>query len=134
MGTGASRARRTSASTRQSRAHRGSEPPRCARPPRWSASGARSHVARRVGPCGPDITIAAGANFEEVAMGRLIRLDRTGHTTLAEWTEGAESEDAAVAAFRQELDRGMIASVSYGNGTAEVVRELPLDADLVVMR
>ena len=67
-------------------------------------------------------------------MGRLIRLDRTGHTTLAEWTRDDASADAAVAAFRAELDRGMIASVSHDDGTAEVVRELPLDADLVVMR
>jgi hypothetical protein len=67
-------------------------------------------------------------------MGRLIRLDRTGHTTLAEWTEGTESVDAATAAFRAELDRGMIASVSYEDGTAEIVRDLPLDAGLVVMR
>jgi hypothetical protein len=65
-------------------------------------------------------------------MGRLIRLDRTGHTTLAEWTEG--DADAAVAAFREQLDRGMVASVSYADGTAEVVRELPLDAELVVVR
>ena len=42
--------------------------------------------------------------------------------------------EAAVAAFRAELDRGMIASVSYADGTAEVVRELPLDAELVVLR
>jgi hypothetical protein len=67
-------------------------------------------------------------------MGRLIRLDRTGHTTLAEWTDDATSADAAVAAFRRELDLGMVASVSYDDGTAEVVRELPLDAELVVMR
>lgn len=67
-------------------------------------------------------------------MGRLIRLDRSGHTTLAEWTRGEESADAAVAAFRRELDLGMVASVSYEDGTAEVVRELPLGADLVVMR
>jgi len=67
-------------------------------------------------------------------MGRLIRLDRTGHTTLAEWTEEAGGAEAAIEAFRRELDRGMIASVSHPDGTAEVVRELPLDADLVVMR
>jgi hypothetical protein len=68
-------------------------------------------------------------------MGRLIRLDPSGHTTLAEWTAGDDLDaDAAVAAFRAELDRGMIASVSYGDGTAEVVRELPLDAELVVLR
>jgi hypothetical protein len=67
-------------------------------------------------------------------MGRLIRLDRSGHTTLAEWTSAEGGEEAAVAAFRAELERGMIASVSYRDGTAEVVRELPLDADLVVLR
>ena len=37
-------------------------------------------------------------------------------------------------AFRAELERGMVASVSYADGTAEVVRELPLDAELVVLR
>jgi len=68
-------------------------------------------------------------------MGRLIRLDRTGHTTLAEWSAGDHAaREAAVRAFRHELERGMIASAPTGNGTAEVVRELPLDADLVVMR
>lgn len=67
-------------------------------------------------------------------MGRLIRLDRTGHTTLAEWSAGAGDEEAALTAFREELDRGMIASVSYPDGGAQVVRELPLDAELVVMR
>lgn len=68
-------------------------------------------------------------------MGRLIRLDRTGHTTLAEWAaEDAAGSERAVALFAGELERGMIASVDAGNGTAEVVRELPLDADLVVLR
>jgi hypothetical protein len=68
-------------------------------------------------------------------MARLIRLDQSGHTTLAEWRAGdADAEEAAIAAFREELDRGMIASVSRPDGTAEVVRELPLDAELVVMR
>jgi hypothetical protein len=68
-------------------------------------------------------------------MSRLIRLDQTGHTKLAEWSTGDDAaEEAAVRAFRRELDRGMIASVSRPDGTAEVVRELPLDAELVVMR
>jgi hypothetical protein len=67
-------------------------------------------------------------------MGRLIRLDRSGHTTLAEWTAGEGGEQAAVVAFRRELDRGMIASVSHPDGSAEVVRELPLEAELVLMR
>lgn len=68
-------------------------------------------------------------------MSRLIRMDGSGHTTLAEWTAGdGAGEEAAVAAFRRELDSGMIASVTRTDGTAEVVRELPLDAELVVMR
>jgi hypothetical protein len=68
-------------------------------------------------------------------MGRLIRLDRTGHTTLAEWSAGeADSHAEAVAAFRRELDAGMLASIPTANGSAEVVRELPADADLVVLR
>jgi hypothetical protein len=68
-------------------------------------------------------------------MARLIRLDPTGHTTLAEWSAGdAGAQEAALEAFRRELDRGMVASVSNADGTADVVRELPLDAELVVMR
>jgi hypothetical protein len=67
-------------------------------------------------------------------MGRLIRLDRSGHTTLAEWSATQGGEETAVEAFRRELDLGMVASVSNPDGTAEVVRELPLDAELVVLR
>ena len=68
-------------------------------------------------------------------MSRLIRMDRTGHTELANWSPGDEAaEQAAITAFRRELDEGMLASVSNPDGTAEVVRELPLEAELVVMR
>ena len=68
-------------------------------------------------------------------MGRLIRLDRTGHSRLGEWTaEDAEAQAAAVEAFKAELERGMIGSASSDGGDAEVVRELPLDAELVIMR
>jgi hypothetical protein len=68
-------------------------------------------------------------------MARLIRLDRTGHTTLAEWTaEDDAARERAAVAFREHLEAGMIASVQLGDGTAEVVRELPADAELVVMR
>ncbi len=68
-------------------------------------------------------------------MGRLIRLDRSGHTELAEWKAGdAATHEAARTAFEAELERGMIASSNRADGTAEVVRELPSDAELVVMR
>jgi hypothetical protein len=68
-------------------------------------------------------------------MARLIRMDRTGHTTLAEWTAGDDAAiEAAVAAFRRELDAGYYAVVSTGEGQAEQVRELPADAELVILR
>ena len=68
-------------------------------------------------------------------MGRLIRMDSTGHSTLADWTVGDETAyDAAVEAFRRELDEGYIGVVSEGEGHATQVRELPRDAELVIMR
>ncbi len=68
-------------------------------------------------------------------MARLIRMDHTGHTELAQWTaEDPGAVEAAVTAFRRELDRGYFAMVSTGEGHAEQVRELPMDADLVIMR
>lgn len=68
-------------------------------------------------------------------MSRLIRMDQTGHTTLAEWTADDEaSREAAVAAFRDEMESGSIAMVTRGPGHAEHVRELPLDEELVIMR
>jgi hypothetical protein len=68
-------------------------------------------------------------------MARLIRMDHTGHTTLAEWTTAdAASVEAAVRALRAELDRGYYAVVSEGEGQARQVSELPLDAELVIMR
>jgi hypothetical protein len=62
-------------------------------------------------------------------------MDRTGHTTVAEWTaEDALATEAAAAAFGAELDRGYYAVVSRGPGDAEQVRELPIDAPLVILR
>jgi hypothetical protein len=68
-------------------------------------------------------------------MARLIRMDQTGHTTLAEWTaDDPDAIEAAVAAFREQLDAGYYAVVSTGEGHAEQVRELPEDAELVILR
>jgi hypothetical protein len=68
-------------------------------------------------------------------MSKLIRMDQTGHSTIAQWTPSdPDSVDAAVAAFRAELDRGYLAMVSTGPGHAEQVRELPIDAPLVILR
>ena len=68
-------------------------------------------------------------------MSRLIRMDQTGHTTLAEWTaDDPEAVEAAVVAFRAELDRGYYGVVTTGPAQAEMVRQLPVDAELVIMR
>ena len=68
-------------------------------------------------------------------MSKLIRMDHTGHSTVAEWTaDDPAAVDAAARAFREELDRGYLATVTAGPGRAEQVRELPPDADLVILR
>ena len=68
-------------------------------------------------------------------MSRLIRMDQTGHTTLAEWTaDDPSAVEAAVQAFRAQLDQGYFAIVSRGEGQAEQVSELPLDEPLVILR
>ena len=68
-------------------------------------------------------------------MSRLIRMDHTGHSTLAEWTDEDQAAfERAVVAFRRELDGGYIGVVDHGEGRAEQVRELPRDAGLVILR
>jgi hypothetical protein len=72
---------------------------------------------------------------EEEAVSRLVRMDQTGHTTLAEWTAADDAAfAAATTAFGQELQRGYFGMVSTGEGRAEQVRTLPIDADLVILR
>ena len=68
-------------------------------------------------------------------MARLIRMDRSGHTTLAEWT--AEDDAAfqqAVQEFAEQVELGYIGTVPDGPGQATHVRELPREADMVIMR
>ena len=68
-------------------------------------------------------------------MGRLIRLDRAEPTTLAEWTVGDEvAAQRAQEVFALERERGLIASATRADGSAEVVRELSADAELVMLR
>jgi hypothetical protein len=68
-------------------------------------------------------------------MSRLIRMDRTGHTTVAEWNLGdADAIADAVTAFEAELEQGYYAVVSRGEGRAEQVRELPLEEPLIILR
>ena len=68
-------------------------------------------------------------------MARLIRMDRTGHTTLAEWTTDDDAAVGAAAdAFREQLDEGYYAVVTLGEGHAEQVTELPVGAETVILR
>ena len=68
-------------------------------------------------------------------MARLVRMDGSGHSMLAEWTErDDEAFEAAVAEFRRQLDEGYIGTVPDGPRSATHVRELPRDAELVILR
>ena len=62
-------------------------------------------------------------------------MDRTGHTTLAEWSA---ADDAAFARGRrpsgEQLEAGYYAVVSEGEGQARQVTALPAGADLVILR
>lgn len=84
----------------------------------------------------PDLGVACGhTRVRRAHMSRLIRMDRTGHTTLAEWSAGDPAAvQAALRAFRAELDQGYFAVVSRGEGDAEQIRALPVDAPLVILR
>ena len=62
-------------------------------------------------------------------------MDGTGHTTLAEWTAADDRAFAeAVDEFRSQLELGDIGTVPEGPGKATQVRQLPREADLVIMR
>jgi hypothetical protein len=68
-------------------------------------------------------------------MPRLVRLDRSGHTELAEWTaEDQRSYEEAALAFRQGLDGGYMGVAKLADNSYEQVKELPLEADLVMLR
>ncbi len=68
-------------------------------------------------------------------MARLIRMDGTGHSTLAEWTTADDGAfEFATSEFRAQLELGYIGTVPEGPGHASHVRELPREADLVILR
>ena len=68
-------------------------------------------------------------------MSRLIRMDATGHSTLAQWTaEDQAAFDRAADEFREQLEAGYIGVLDQGEGRATQVRELPREADLVILR
>ena len=69
-------------------------------------------------------------------MSRLIRMDQTGHTTLAEWTR-RRSRRRSRPPSRPSARSSTAATSRWsrtGEGHAEQVRELPVDAELVILR
>lgn len=68
-------------------------------------------------------------------MPRLIRMDASGHSTLAEWTrEDQAAFDVAAGEFQEQLESGYIGVLDQGKGQAMQIRDLPRDAELVIMR
>jgi hypothetical protein len=67
-------------------------------------------------------------------MSRLVRMDASGHSQLAEWSGPGTEFEAAASALRVELEQGYIAVWDHRDGTATQVRQLPEDADLVILR
>ena len=62
-------------------------------------------------------------------------MEGTGHTTLAEWSaEDDAAFEAAAREFAGQQELGYIGTVPEGPGKATHVRELPRDADMVILR
>ena len=61
-------------------------------------------------------------------------MDATGHSQLAEWSGPGIDFERAVAEFRAQLEEGYIGVWDHRDGTATQVRELPQEADLVILR
>lgn len=68
-------------------------------------------------------------------MSKLIRMDASGHATLAEWTAADPTAlERAREAFDTELAAGYIGVLQRGDGVATQVTELPAEAELVLLR
>ena len=72
---------------------------------------------------------------EEVEMARLVRLDQSGHTELAEWTAADQAAyDKAAGLFQEQLDVGYMGVAKLADDSYEQVKQLPPDVELVVLR
>ena len=68
-------------------------------------------------------------------MARLIRLDRSGHSELAQWTAAdPRSYEQASAVFEEQLAGGYMGVAKLADDTYEQVKELPADVELVMLR
>ena len=68
-------------------------------------------------------------------MARLIRLDRSGHSELAQWTAADPgSYERASTVFEDQLAGGYMGVAKLTDDSYEQVRELPADVELVMLR
>jgi hypothetical protein len=68
-------------------------------------------------------------------MARLVRLDQSGHTDLAEWSAADRAAyQRASKLFREQLGVGYMGVAKLADESYEQVKELPLDVELVVLR
>jgi hypothetical protein len=68
-------------------------------------------------------------------MARLIRLDQSGHSELAQWTAGDRgSYEQASAVFEEQLAGGYMGVAKLADESYEQVKQLPADVELVMLR
>ena len=68
-------------------------------------------------------------------MSRLLRMDRSGHTELATWTEADDrAYRRAAAIFREQLDGGYMGVAKLHDESFEQVKELPVGVEYVLLR
>ena len=90
----------------------------------------------------PSLRIVTEAELSAVVSGLIARsgfpirlaLTEPGRARLQVAAPNAEAAEQVAQAFRAELDRGYFAMVSTGEGHAEQVKELPVDAETVILR
>ena len=68
-------------------------------------------------------------------MSRLVRMDGSGHTELAQWSAADDGAyDRASILFEQQLGLGYMGIARLPDDSFEQVKELPADVELVVLR
>jgi hypothetical protein len=72
---------------------------------------------------------------KEARMSRLLRMDRSGHTELAQWSAGDPgSYDRAASIFDDELAGGYMGVAKLADESFEQVKQLPVDVEYVLLR
>lgn len=68
-------------------------------------------------------------------MSRLVRMDHSGHTELAEWTAAdRRAYDRAAKIFDEQLAIGFMGVAKLSDDSYEQVKVLPPEVDLVLLR